>query len=345
MSSQRRATISDVAQAAGVSRTTVSYVLSGRQDARVPDGTRRRILDAAEHVGYRRNALAVAFRSGRMNTIGIVAPFSLTSAAELSGGVYYKDLILALAAAGFTAGMNTTLLSEGPSEELSLRDITDRRADGVIIVGKANPTAFAQAAEEAGVPCVMVGRNVGPWQVHADNRIGARQAVAHLLSLGHRRIAYLWYGHEHVPSAYQRREGFREAMQEAGLGGTSAWELRDKDRKSLADLLREPDGPTAVFCYNDELGVWLLDVARDAGLRVPEDLSVVGFDDNILAHTTRPRLTSVHAPLDRMATAAVELIQAQLRGEEPPPGPVLVEPWLVVRESTDPPRTESINTQ
>lgn len=336
METQRRTTITDVARAAGVSRTTVSYVLSGRPGARVPDPTRRRILQAVEQVGYRKNALAVAFRSGRMNTVGIVAPFSLASAAELSRGVYYKDLILALAAAGFAAGMNAILLSEGP-QKLSISDVTDRRADGVILVGKSHPEAFVDAAVGAGVPCVTIGAAVGDWQVHPDNHAGARQAVAHLLNFGHRRLAYLWYGSEGVVSAVARRAGFRDAARAAGLSPDAAREITDKDPAGLIRLLQSEDAPTAIFCYNDELGVWLLDIARAAGIRVPEQLSVVGFDDNVLAYTTRPRLTTVHNPLDRLATAAVDLVTAQLNGREAPRAPILVEPWLVARDSTAPP--------
>jgi LacI family transcriptional regulator len=334
----RRITISDVATAAGVSRTTVSYVLSGREDARVPDATRRRVLDAAEKVGYRRNALAVAFRSGRMNTVGIVAPISLTEGqAGVSGGVYYKELVLALAVAGFAAGLNPLLLSENSSRQVTLADITDRRADGVILVVKENASAFVAAADAAGVPCVTVGRNVGGWQVHADNLFGARLAVEHLIARGHRRIAHFWYGHESVASATQRRDGFARTMADAGRCAEEMPIFTDKQPGDLVRALLRPDGPTAVFAYNDELAVQVVDLCHAHGLSVPGDVSVVGFDDNILALASRPRLTSVHSPIEHVSTRAVELLLRQLNGE-PAPEPVLCSPWLVVRESTGPPR-------
>lgn len=331
---QKRTTIADVARAAGVSKTTVSYVLSDRAGVRVPLETRRRIVDAAARVGYHRNALAVAFRSGRMNTVGIVAPFSLMSEAHTPGSVYYKDLLLALAAAGMAAGMNAILLSEDNTRELSLSDLTDRRADGVILVVKANADDFVRAAEEAGVPCVTVGREVGAWQVHADNARGAHLAVEHLLDLGHRKIAFLWHGKAFVPSARQRRDAFREATRAAGLPFEDAPEFVDRDMNVVSHAFRSPHRPTAVFCYNDELAVRMIDAARQAGLSVPADVSLVGFDNNILAHIARPSLTTIHNPLQNIATAAVQLIRQQMNGAPPPGAPVLVPPHLVIRDST-----------
>jgi DNA-binding LacI/PurR family transcriptional regulator len=338
----RRATIADVAEAAGVSRTTVSYVLSDRPGARVPETTRRRIAEAAERIGYRRNALAAAVRTGRLNTVGIVAPFAtVESVSTFTGNVYYKDLTVALAAAAFHAGLNPLLLSEDHSRALSLSDLTDRRADGVILIVKEDAEGFVTAAEGAGVPCVVVGRSVGRWQVHTDNALGARLAVAHLWDhMGHRCIAHFWYGKEFVTSARERRTAFRAAMAARGAAPEDAPEFLNTDIAALIDAVRAPGGPTAVFCYNDELAVELLDAARGAGIAVPGRLSVVGFDDNILAHTARPRLTSVLNPLGPLATAAVDLVRAQIAGASPPPAPVLIPPTLSVRESTGPARTE-----
>jgi LacI family transcriptional regulator len=336
---QRRTTITDVASAAGVSRTTVSYVLSGRVGARVPDATRRRILDAAERVGYRRNALAVALRSGRVGTIGIVSPVSLLTAPPGAySGVYYKDLVLAIAAAAFKAGLNPLLMSEDSSRSISLADLSDRRVDGVILVVKTNADEFVREAEDAGVPCVTVGRQHGAWQVHTDNALGARLATEHLLALGHRRIAHLWYGKDSVYSARLRRDAYRDALSAAGIEPRPEWVFTDRDRSALAAALRDPDGPTAVFCYNDELGVILLDLCREQGVRVPEEVSVVGFDDNILAVTARPRLTTVRSPLAELAAKAIEMLEAQTRGESPPPEPIFIPPALVAGDSSAPPR-------
>jgi LacI family transcriptional regulator len=342
--SKRRTTISDVAEAAGVSRTTVSYVLSGRTDTRVPEITRQRVIATAERLGYRRNALAAAFRSGRMNTVGIVSPISLPEDPQSfsigTGNVYYKDLVLAIAVASFAAGLNPLLLSENRSRQVSLADVTDRRVDGVILVVKENVSSFIEAAEQVGVACVTVGRNAGAWQVHTDNAFGAKLAVEHLLALGHRRIAFFWYGNDTVPSGRQRKVSFIETTCAAGLTPANTPIFMHRETGSLIQALLRPDGPTAIVCYNDELALTALDLCAAHGLQVPGDVSVVGFDDNVLATAARPRLTTIHSPLEQLASNSVELLLAQLR-REPAPPPVLATPWLVVRESTAVPRSPS----
>ncbi|GAB4469633.1 MAG: LacI family DNA-binding transcriptional regulator [Armatimonadaceae bacterium] len=339
---KRRVTITDVASAAGVSRTTVSYVLSGRADARVPAPTRQRVLDKASELGYRRNALAAAFRSGRMNTVGIVSPLSqVDTSSDAIPNVYYRDLVLAIANVVFDAGLNPLLLSETRSRQLSLADVTDRRADGVILVIKENASQFVQAAEAAGVPCVTIGREVGDWQVHTDNFFGARLAVEHLIGLNHQKIAFLWYGHHNVPSARQRLDGFLKTTCEAGFTESDSPVFSFRETGDLVRALLEPDGPTAVFCYNDELALLALDLCAAHGLRVPQDVSLVGFDDNVLARSARPRLTTIHSPVEQLASASIQLLQAQLRGDSSP-STVFASPYLVVRESTAPPQVAAV---
>ncbi|MES2464449.1 MAG: LacI family DNA-binding transcriptional regulator [Armatimonadota bacterium] len=331
----RRTTLTDVAAAAGVSRTAVSYVLSGRTvGIRVPETTRQRILEAAEQVGYRRNALGLALRSGRMDTVGIIAPVSIMIGEPgKPGGVYYKDLTAALAAAAFEAGLNPLLMSETPHHSISLADLSDRRVDGVILVAKTSNESLVRDAAAEGVPCVTISRDIGTWQVATDNRWGARLAAEHLLGLGHRRFAFLTY-EEDSYSSHHRGEGFRTALRDAGSPPDSlTTHLYDQPNR-LRVALRSQTRPTAIFCFNDEIAVWLLDICREEGIHVPEDMSVVGFDNNILAVTVRPRLTTVQSPLVELARAALSLFQQQLRGEPPPPTPVLIKPQLVVRDST-----------
>jgi DNA-binding LacI/PurR family transcriptional regulator len=333
---RRRITIGDVAEASGVSRTTVSYVLSGRADVRVPEGTRQRIIEASERLGYQRNALAAGFRSGRMNTLGIVAPFSmLVGSSERQADAYYKGLVLACAAAINDQGFNALLLSEDSDRQVTLSDLTDRRCDGVILVVKSETEEFVCAADTAGLPCVTIGRAVGTWQVHTDNVLGARLAVEHLVGLGHRDLAYLSYTKPMVPSYLQRQRSFLETTSALGVQGrTYVW----GEIPALAASVRAGDGPTAVFCYNDELAITLRDACEVEGIQIPSDLSIVGFDDTLLAQTIRPRLTTVHSPLSQLASEAVRLILAQLSGEPPLPQPLYVQPWLVERDSTAAPR-------
>ncbi len=345
-----RPTIADVARVAGVSRTTVSYVLSERAGARVPEPTRRRVWEAASHIGYQRNALAIAFRSGRMNTIGIVCPVSMLAAPPAqSGNIYYRDLLFALVAAVIEAGFTPLLLSENASQPVSLSDITDRKADGVILVVKERAQDFVQAVQNAGVPCVTVGREYGAWQVNTDNVLGARLAVEHLLALGHRRIAYFWHGKRDVPSSRQRLLGWETALRDAGIPTVGEENVFTDDPESFSRLIRaiqQPgDGPTAVFCYNDAMASMLLDFCRENGLRVPADVSLVGFDNNILAHAARPRLTTVDSPILAIARTAVELVLTQLNEADavPPHEAVTVAPTLILGDSSGPPPSISKN--
>jgi LacI family transcriptional regulator len=312
-------------------------VLSGKTTGvRVPDPTRQRILEAAEKVGYRRNALGLALRSGRMDTVGIITPMSIMIGEPgKPGGVYYKDLTAALAAAAFDAGLNPLLMSETPQHSISLADLSDRRVDGVILVSKSNNESLVQDAAEAGIPHVTISREVGGWRVETDNERGGRVAAEHLLKLGHRRISYLTYDEDGYASRH-RGDGFRSALRDSDPFLRPVRTFVFDKPEALRAALQDKSRPTAIFCFNDELAVWLLDICREEGLRVPEDVSVVGFDNNILAITTRPRLTTVQSPLVELARTALMLFQQQLRGDEPPPRPVLIEPHLVVRDSTAP---------
>jgi LacI family transcriptional regulator len=338
---RRRITIADVAKAVGVSQTTVSYVLSGRRDVRVPEATRLRISTVAESLGYRRNALAAGFRSGKMNTLGIVAPFSLMSGSSgKTQDVYYKDLVLACAAAASDCGFNALLLSEDSDRQLTLSDLTDRRCDGVILVVKSGAEEFVCAADSAGLPCVTIGRAVGSWQVHTDHFLGARLAVEHLTALGHTQLAHLTYTRNDVPSQVQRRQGFLDALAAQGREGrVYTW----PEIAELVASVKAGIGPTAVFCYNDDLAVVLRDACAVAGVHIPAELSLIGFDDNILATTMRPSLTTIHSPLHDLARESVALIQAQLSGQAPPLHPINVPPWLTLRESTSKPRQKDLS--
>ncbi len=332
-----RMTVTDVAKAAEVSRTTVSYVLSGRDGVRVPEGTRQRILDAAERLGYRRNALGGALRTGRINTIGIIAPVKLmTSPPGTPGAVYFKDLVLALSAAAFEAGLNPMFISEDPLHRISIADLTDRRVDGVILFAKVDVQRFVQESQESQVPCVTIGSEHGACQVHTNHIEGGLMATEHLLGLGHRDIGYFWSG-EGSYAGISRREGYRRALRRAGVSMKPSWEISARIPEMLREVLSARVRPTAIFCYNEELAVVLLDLCRELKIRVPEELSVVGFDDTILAVTARPRLTTIRSPLMGLSQAAVEMLQSQIRGEICSSQPVLVSPSLTERDSTCPP--------
>lgn len=333
-------TTKDVARATSISATTVASILSGRDVVRVSEATRDRVLATAREMGYRRNGLASALRTGRTDTIGIVSPLAWGDVGDGLRAPYLTQLLSAIGVAATRAGRNAMTFVETPFAELPAGAVADGRVDGVVLFGVAmdlpHAAAWVREMYDTGLPCVEIGSRYGRYQVHADNVGGARLAVRHLLGLGHRRIAY-WSTFKRIVSSESRVEGFVSGTRAAGLSGEESPVIYTDEE--LRTLLRLPADrrPTAVFCCNDSTAVAALDRIREAGLRVPEDVSLVGFDNGPYAEVMRPRLTSVENPLRAMAEAAVALILAQQEGGEVEPPCRLVETRLAVRESTAPP--------
>lgn len=332
------ATTKGIALATGISATTVASILSGRNVVRVSEATRDRVLTAAREMGYRRNGLAAALRTGRTNTIGIVSPLAWGGgSAHLRHG-YLRDLLVAISVAAARAGMNAMTFLDMPLDPFPPGSVADRRVEGVVLFGITDDLPGARAWVDAlyamGIPCAEIGSRWGPYQVHADNVGGARQATEHLIGLGHRRIAFWRSGTHHV-SSETREQGFRAAMRAAGLSEGEMFVFLEATE--LKDRFQRADRPTALFCHNDSLALYAFDHLRAAGLRVPEDVSLVGFDNDGRIEAMRPRLTTVINPLDGLADAAVALVRAQRAGEEIVLPAPLIETQLVVRESTAPP--------
>jgi LacI family transcriptional regulator len=334
MPAHARVTLRDVARLAQVSKTTASYVLSETPGFQVQESTRRRVFAAAERLGYRRNALAAALSSGRIHAVGVVL-FDLVSRREnLPGRTYAKDITLPIVEAAAAAGLRATLLPVTSPEPESVSEFADQRVDGVILVS-FREEAFVRAVYATGVPCVEINSAFGDRSVHADNAGGMEAAVAHLAALGHRRIVH-WRGEPGRVTAERRAQGFSDALRRHDLTPADRQIVWDAD--ALRAFLAQDAGerPTAVVCFNDVLASNVLDIARERGLRVPEALSVIGFDDSILAVAARPRLTTIHMPLAELADAAIGVLQSLWRGEEEPPLPPPLPVRLVVRESTGP---------
>ncbi len=325
-------TAKDIAAFCGVSTATISYVLNDRATARVSEGTRQRVLEAAKVLGYRRNHLAAALRTGRMHTVGIVCPLPADHS-DRAKYTYLKDLMIALSVASAERGLNSVFFVDRPLASLPLEEIADRRVDGAILFGMYEGDKWVQALYETRLPCVEIGSIYGPFHVLADNYNGGRQAAEHLLKLGHRRIAN-WTGMPGVVSAESRGAGFRDALMEAGVRPEEAPVFDDGE--VLKGLLRKPDRPTAVFTYNDEHAVLALDTIHAAGLRVPQDISLMGFDNDLRAAVMRPALTTMQNPIAPMAEEAVRLLQGQIDGNATVDLTSLLPISLVKRDSTGP---------
>jgi DNA-binding LacI/PurR family transcriptional regulator len=338
-SGRRRPTIRDVAQRAGVSKGAVSFALNGRPG--VADETRERILRIAEELGWRPNASARALSQRRALAVGLVLA---RPPAQIGNDPYFGQLL---------AGMEEVLAEQGYALIMSVvgdaeaeittyeRLVSDQRIGGVVLTDPRADDPRYPLLAELDIPAVVVGDPVWacPYPyVAADERPVVLEAVRHLIDLGHRRIGHV-SGPLNVAHAYVREQAWREAMSDAGLeccdsidGGFSA----HGGTKATLRLLDAVNPPTAIVYASDLMAIAGIGVARERGLRVPGDLSVIGYDDISLAQHIDPPLTTVRQdPVAAGRIAAARLL-ATLNATTPdtvaPP-----EPCLITRASTAPP--------
>ncbi|NHA66468.1 LacI family DNA-binding transcriptional regulator [Phycicoccus flavus] len=328
-----RVRMADVARAAGVSVPTVSKVVGGRDG--VAPATLARVQAAIDELGYQASLGAQGLRGRRSNAVGVLL-------AEFTS--FTNELLMGVSDALGETGYELLAYSGGANggavgwERRSLSRIGGTLVDAAILV---TPTVVSTDTQ---IPVVVVDPHFGPTDiptVEGDNVAGAVAATEHLLGLGHRRIAHL-AGREDLESSRRREQGFRTAMAGAGLAVDPAsvrvgGYRRETSTAPALELLDRPDRPTAVFAANDESAVAVLEVAHRLGLRVPEDLSVVGFDNLPESALADPPLTTVAQPLREMGSAALTMVVDLLRGEEPPTRRLTLPTRLVHRSSTAPP--------
>lgn len=329
----RRATIHDVARAAGVSVATVSKAVNGRYG--VAQDTVDRVLQAVERLGYESSLGASSMRSQRTGVIGVlVAGFEPFSAEILKGvstalheGPY--DLL---------AYSGARLSRASGWERRSLQRLSGTLIDAAILVTPSIVDLTAQ------VPIVAVDPHTGRADVptvESDSLRGAHEAVAYLISLGHRRIGLVG-GRPDLRSAQARAEGYRRALAAAGipydptLVRVGNYQL-ESARGAARELLSMPQRPTAVFGSNDLSAIATIEVATAMGISVPGQLSVIGFDDVPEAARLSPALSTVRQPMRRLGAAAARMVLAMLRGETVEDSHVLLATRLVPRQTTAPP--------
>jgi DNA-binding LacI/PurR family transcriptional regulator len=332
------ATIKDVARAANVSTATVSHVLN---DTRyVSDELRERVLRAIGELNYRPSHVAASLRTKRSQSILIIIP-------DIANP-FFPPLVRGAQDAfdrkGFAVIVGNT--DRRHDRELEFLNLALRtQADGIII----NPSQIGYddllEVIEQGVKVVLIGAHIDHPDldiVRVDNRAGACDAVRHLIDLGHQRIAIVC-GPMSTSSAWQRCAGYSQAMEEAGLTVRPDWvveETFDQEGgyRGAQRLISQSERPTAIFATADLMALGVMQALRAAGLRIPEDMSVVGFDDIPAATLTTPPLTTINQPKYEMGKRAAELLLARIKGGKASSSRRgLMEYGLIVRGSTAPP--------
>jgi LacI family transcriptional regulator len=333
-----RVTIREIAEAAGVSIATVSRVVNGRGD--VAPETRAHVTQVIQERGYTTNRSARGLSAGRTGVVGMLVPLVYPAyfAAILSGvaeALYEQDLRLLLSPTQHEHDREVSLLDR----------LVDGMADGALIVLPEESNEELERLLELGYSFVVVdprmplgGRIPSVSAAHAS---GADQAMRHLLGLGHRRIGVLT-GPRGWVATEDRRRGYHAALAAAGILPDPALEMESNFEigggvEAAGHLLDLPERPTAIFAFNDNLAVGTIDGARQRGLRVPEDLSVVGFDDVEHATIVAPALTTIRQPLAEMGRMAVTLLMRLLEKQRFETLHVELATRLVVRKSTGPP--------
>lgn len=340
----RRPTQNDVARAAGVSRGTVSYVLNGQENGKIPlsPETIARVRQAIAELGYVPDAGARALRSGASNTIGFIIPDTRNP--------HFWENAEGVADEARAAGYHLLLSSMELNNQYGLdlfRDLSGRRIDALILMGNVldhSPEAqqILAGSVQRGLPIVVIrDQRLDDERVDcvvSDYRAAAAEAMTHLLGLGHRRIAML-YGVVQEMLGIDRIDPYRAALVAAGL--PPAPELvaecgprMEEGYQAARQLLALPNRPTAIVAINDLHAMAAMRAAADVGLRVPHDLSIVGFDDIALARYLTPRLTSAAKDATLQGREAVRLAVNRLREPSLPRQLVELQARLIIREST-----------
>lgn len=335
----------EVARAAGTSSAVVSYVMNGGPRS-VSPGTRQRVLDAVQRLGYRPNALARALRSANSRVLGLIVP-DITNP-------FFAELGLAIERAAFERGYTLFLgnaMHDDGRQAGYLTSFADHQVRGILLIGAESPSRGLPPATKAAlqgnvVPTVFLDRRppgISGARLSVDNRRGAYEATTHLIGHGHTAIGRL-SGPRRLSSTSDRDKGWARALTEAGLDPERQVSVRAGfDRyeayETAVELFRRPDRPTALFVHSDEQAIGVLSAAVTCEVRIPQDLAVVSFDGIRESALVHPSLTTVQQPLELAAERAVELLiegittgDSKARNETLPVA-------LVVRESCGCPGT------
>lgn len=307
-----RVTVKTISKRAGVAASTVSRALNG--DPRISEPTRKRIEEIARSEGYTPNAMAVGLVTRHSGVIGL--------AVGRLDNPFYAILIERLHSALARRGRRVMILNVGGDslDKETMQAVVRYQMEGCIIAAATLDSTAADICYRARLPMVMINRvaRVHSCAVSCDNRAGARQLGELLIKAGHRRIAYI-AGRADTSTSEDRRIGLRHALAEAGLAAPAyaggEYSYRNGFDAAL-ELIRAPSPPDAIFAVNDIVACGAIDALRGEGIAVPDDISVVGFDDVPLASWSSYRLTTVAQPIDTMIDRALDLLDERIENRE-----------------------------
>ena len=327
-----RATLHELAEAAGVSRSTVSLVLRGSK--LVADSTRTRVQAAMADLGYVYNRGAAQLRTGVSHTIGLIL-------SEITNP-FYAELTASVDATLDQAGWLAFLANSGDQPERQdrlVRRIREQGADGVILgPAEGTPRDLIERLHRSHFPCVQMLRQVGDTQadyVGPDYALGMTLAVEHLIGRGHRRIGYLCSPRQ-TSATRERLDGLMSSLARHGLEAgfvVPCQSARGDAAAAIWGLLARPDPPTAIICHNDVIALGVLSGLMRRGARPGADVAVVGFDDIAEAAASVPALTTVSTRPAEIGTEAAKLLLRRIAQRGGAPERIILPPRLVVRET------------
>ena len=339
-----RVSAEDVAREAGVSRTTVSFVLNNTPGKSIPEATRQRVLDAALQLGYTPNEDARRLARMRTATIGLFICHSQ---------FVYSDAFITRALEGMSQAVNryrVRLVVHPVSlrEASYIRLARQTNASGIVLINThAEDPALAELAE-SGFPAVSMDylEDSSIDQVYVDNELAAREMVEHVLSQGHRRIAMIAHAPPVFFASRKRLDGYRGALEAEGLEAEPSL-IRHADFTEqsgftqMRELLRNAPDLTAVFAGNDVVAYGAMQAILQSGRRIPEDMSIVGFDDDYMSRFLNPPLTTMVLPAAGHGAASIETVMERIQNPGAPrPVRRLLRAHIAVRESSSPPLHE-----
>ena len=332
-------TIIDIARQLGISKSTVSRALTAHPHVNAK--TRQQVLELAEKLDYQRNQLAISLLTNQTRTIGIMVPEFIS--------YFFPKVIIGAQEELAKAGYNVIICHSNESYEIEVtntKSLFASRVDGLIVSHTKETRNFDhfRTFTRKGIPVVFFNRvceDMDVSKVTVDDYTGAFQAVEHLIQTGRRRIAHL-SGPDTLPNSRNRRNGYLDALRHYNVpidpALIIAYDLTlEKANIYVNHLLNLPDPPDALFAINDPTAIEALKVVKNRGLRVPDDLAVVGFSDDPISALIEPGLTTVSQPVSELGQQAAQLLLAQLRagaGVVLEPQTVMLPTKLVVRGST-----------